>query len=414
MHLSTVSDWLAWLNTINSTEMVFGLERVRAVASKQHFLTAQCPVIIVGGTNGKGSTVSALESIYSAAGYRVGTFTSPMLLTPHEQIRLNGKDVSDELLCLAFSEIDKARGDIVLTPFEFFTLAALWVFHQQPLDVLILEIGLGGRLDAVNIMDADLAIITSIDIDHREWLGDTREAIGFEKAGILRPQQLAVYGDLDPPATVMDQAKTLGTKIYYQGKDFSYNENKDDWTWQHANQTYTQLPRNGLMTQNMANVMMAIQLLQEKLPVTRDAIDYGLRNVKLIGRMQIVPGDITTIYDVAHNPAAVNLLAKKLATLKCSGKTHAVFSMLADKDMATSVQVIEDQIDDWYVAPLNTKRAASEAALKKIFTGLAISSVQFFSSIKDSYAHALKNAQAGDHIVVFGSFHTVAEIINRK
>src|SRR3990167_8025056 len=319
MSFSTLSEWLNWIPTIHPLEIELSLNRVQAVAFQLNLLSPSCPIICVAGTNGKGSTVTGLAAIYQAAGYCVGTFTSPILFRHQEQITINGRHPEDQAFCMAFEKIEHTRKNISLTPFEFYTLAALLLFQQESLDLLILEVGLGGRLDAVNILDASLAIVTSIDLDHTHYLGTTREAIAFEKAGIFRQDKPAIYGDLFPPTTLLNYAK---------------------------------LPLPSLALQNMSLVLMAVKLLQSSLPVNRQAIDKGLLQAKLPGRIQILPGEITKIFDVSHNPAAISFLSKQLKGMSCLGNTYAVFSMLLDKDIVESIKSICSCIDHWFFAPL--------------------------------------------------------------
>lgn len=409
MYLSTMDDWLAWIGTLHTTEIELGLERVREVARRLDVLQPSCPVVIVGGTNGKGSTVAALEALYSTMGYRVGSFTSPFLFTYNEQVRLNGVNASDEQFCAAFQQVKDALRGTTLTPFEFGTLAAMVMFKQQALDIWLLEVGLGGRLDAVNILDADLAVITSISLDHIEWLGDTRDKIGYEKAGIMRALRPAVCGDIDTPASIRDQADRLGTKLYCQGRDFGFAEREKEWSWWCDTVRYESLPLSRLALQNMSTALMAAHLLQDKLPVNREAIDKALSQVTVPGRIEVVAGSVTEIYDVAHNPGSVALLAQRLSLIPCQGKTYAVFSMLADKDMSSSVRSIQQHIDQWVVAPLQSKRAASLEKIIQTLDALAIKNVLAQRTIQEARQTAWQHAQPGDRIVIFGSFHTVAE-----
>ncbi|MBV9575325.1 MAG: bifunctional tetrahydrofolate synthase/dihydrofolate synthase [Gammaproteobacteria bacterium] len=410
MQFSTLSDWLAYIATLHAFEIALGLERVKIVAERLALLKPDCAVIIVGGTNGKGSTVTSLEAIYRAAHYQTGSFTSPYLFRYNEQIRVNGREISDEALCVAFAAIETARGDISLTPFEFGTLAALYHFKKQALDILILEVGLGGRLDAVNIIDADVSVITSIDIDHVEWLGNTREKIALEKAGIFRKNKPAVCGDPHPPQSLLEYVNHQQIPFFCQGRDFQYQEKEQGWLFSYQETQYEHLAFNALTTQNLATALMAITLLQNRLPVTRDAIDKGLCKLTLPGRIQIINEPVVKIYDVSHNPHAVALLANRLKSLICTGKTYAVFSMLTDKDILKSLAIIQPLIDAWYVAPLTAKRAATTTQLKEAFQQREIHGVNFFSSIQAAYFSAEKTATPGDRIIIFGSFHTVADM----
>lgn len=410
MRFSTVSDWLTFVSSVHPAEIELGLDRVKEIAARLNLLSPSCTAIIVGGTNGKGSCVAGLAAIYRAAGYRVGTFTSPIFLKHNEQVRIDGQEASDEDFCEAFEKIESHRNNISLTPFEYHTLAALIIFKQYPLDVLLLEVGLGGRLDAVNIIDADVAVVTSIDIDHVEWLGLTREEIAREKAGIFRQGKPAVCGDFSPPRSLSEYANQIDTKLFYQGKDFYYRENATHWSWMSQNIRYNDLPLTSLAIQNMATVLMAVELLQNQLPVTREAINQGLATVTLPGRIQVSEGPIRKIFDVAHNPAAVAFLAKQLQSMPCQGKTWAVFSMLADKDIFQSLLTIREVIDVWHIAPLPVKRGASQQVLAEALQKANIHHATFFTSIKEAYQSAFSHAQTGDRLVIFGSFSTVSEV----
>lgn len=421
MHFSTAYEWLSWIASIHPRDIALGLDRVKPVAQRLGVLKSTSVQIVVGGTNGKGSTVAGLEAIYRAQGYRVGAYTSPLLFKHNEQVRIDGENACDEAFCAAFASVEAARGDTSLTPFEFFTLAALVIFKQHTLDVMILEVGLGGRLDAVNIVDADAAVITSIAIDHVEWLGTTRESIAYEKAGIFREHQPVVCGDDDPPLTLLQAANQISAPLFCLGRDFQYQEDKTEPSFAYtAAKTvlgtsfqasdFQHLPMNTLLTQNMATVLTTVLLLQNRLPITQEAIVKGLSAVTLPGRIQIIPGRIREIHDVSHNLAAVTLLAKHLKAKTHSGKTYAVFSMLADKDIPGCVNVMKEVVDHWYVAPLTVKRAASNDKLMQAFTLAGIKAVTDCSSLAAAYAAATSKAQSPDRIVVFGSFHTVANI----
>ncbi len=411
MHLSTLTDWLHRIKSIHVTEMDLGLDRVQQVADKLQLLSPTCAVIIVGGTNGKGSTVAGLDTIYRTANYRVGTFTSPVLFSHNEQAKINGTEASDADFCEAFEKIESARGKITLTPFEFHTLAALIIFQQAKLDVMILEVGLGGRLDATNIINANVTIVTSIDLDHMQLLGSTREAIAHEKAGIFRANTPAICGDPHPPHTLLNDARRLATHWFQQGKDFHYEKKESDWDWFTQTVHYSHLPFTSLALQNMSSVLMAITCLQTKLPVTLDEIKQGLKTIHLPGRIQIVPGKVTTIYDVAHNPAAITWLATKLKELPHRGKTYAVFSMLADKDIIASIEKIADVIDTWFIAPLHTDRGATLTTLQHAFQQTPVrGEIIFFDTIIDAYRAATAQAISGDCIAVFGSFSVLTTL----
>lgn len=411
MQLSTISEWLVHLEKCHSAKIALGLERVKAVGHKLDLLKPKAWVITIGGTNGKGSCIAGLEGIYRQAGFYTGTFTSPFLVRPNEEIKLNGQEVTDEQLCAAFSAIDAARGATVLTYFEYFTLAAFFIFKQYALDIWLLEIGLGGRLDAVNIIDADLAIITSIGIDHTEWLGNTREQIALEKAGILRPNRLGICGDRNPPVTLVDYAKRLPSELLFLGKDFDYHQEEvGAWSFTYQDTRYADLPFPSLALENMAIVLMAVTLFQSYLPITRDDIVRGLLNLSLPCRIQIVEGPIRRILDVAHNPDAIAFLNKALQKMQTHGKNYAVFSMLADKDIVNSLKEIKSIIDHWYVSPLIDPRGANEKTLRTALAENQISKINFYQTLPLAYQAAMQRATFKDTVVVFGSFKTVAKI----
>ncbi len=406
----TLAQWMLHMQAVHATRVQLGLERVRMVASDLDLLKPGATVITVGGTNGKGSTVAALSTLYMAAGFKVGAFTSPYLFRYNEEIAINGVPVTDQTLCEAFTVIEAVRKGRPLTIFEYGLLAALWIFKNQPLEVIVLEVGLGGRLDAVNIIDADLAVITSIGIDHTEWLGDTREKIGFEKAGIMRPKQWVVCGDTDPPVSLLNHAKQLGTRFYQRGKDFWHEEGNTVWSW-HDNRTdYHDLPYNTLTTANMATALMAVTLLQPRLPVSLTAIKNGFSQTQLPGRIQVLDKNGIEIHDVAHNPDAVRLLASFLAKTPGAGNTIAVFSMLRNKDIAGSIAAIQSHVDEWFIAELAAERAAHREQLLAAFKQQAISRVMVFDDMVSAYQAAKRKAGPDDRLVVFGSFYVVAAV----
>jgi dihydrofolate synthase/folylpolyglutamate synthase len=414
MKFSTVSAWLDWISRIHFQEIELGLERVKRVAARLSVLSPDCPVIMVGGTNGKGSTVAALEAVYMTAGYKVGSFTSPFLFKMNEEIKINAIPVSDNELIQAFAKIEEIREDISLTPFEFHTLAALLIFRTHPLQVWILEVGLGGRLDAVNILNADVSVITSIDIDHADLLGHTKDAIGFEKAGIARANKPLVSGDSNPPISIQNYAQAIHAEYFCQNQDFFYLEfleSDESWNWQYQDIIYEKLPYNNLKIQNLSTACMAMTLLQNVLPIDVTHIRQAFSHLQLPGRVQvIVRNSITHIYDVSHNPAAISYLAQRLtARSKGKNKNIAVFSMLADKDILQSILAIAPQIDTWYIAPIKAKRAASLEQLQKVFEQANIKNSHFFSSLPEAYQQALEKSEAHDQLIIFGSFHTVAE-----
>jgi dihydrofolate synthase/folylpolyglutamate synthase len=409
MSKKNIVEWLESIKRTHTQEIDLSLERVSTIAERLMQGSQRRSVITVGGTNGKGSCVAGLESIYLSAGYRVGTFTSPFLFRYNEQIKIQGIPATDEMICDVFVKIAANCQDITLTPFEWTTLAAFLIFESEDLDIWILEVGLGGRYDAVNILDADVSIVTSIAMDHMAWLGYTREAIAYEKAGICRPDKPAICGDNDPPSSLLNQKVK---KWYCQNKQFGFERSSSEWRWWSENGLLENLPHTSLALQNMSVVLMAVELLQNKLAVTKAAIVNGLKDVNLPGRIQVVPGDITVIYDVSHNPASAELLGEFLKNNACNGKTRAVFSMLGDKDILTTLNVIKEQFHTWDIAPLPVQRGASSDFLMKSFKEAAITNVRMHPTIERAFSAVQDVAEKGDRTVVFGSFHTVAGVMS--
>lgn len=410
MQLLNLAEWLDRIQSVHVTEMDLSLERVKQVASRMNLLKVPCPVVTVAGTNGKGSCVAGLEAIYMNSGYRVGAFTSPVLFRHNEYVRIQGQDANDEQFCRAFEKIEAARGEITLTPFEFTTLATFEIFHSSNLDVWILEVGLGGRFDATNTIDADVAIVASIGIDHVDWLGDTREKIAYEKAGIFRKNKPAICGDFDPPLTLIDYSREISANLFCQAREFGYEKHATHWNWWSEKKRFDNLPLSKLALQNMSTVLMGIELLQDKLPVTLDVIQNSLAEVNLPGRIQVFPGEITRIFDVSHNPAAAEFLAQWLRENNCHGQTRAVFSMLGDKDVLATIRVMKDWIHEWHIANLPHKRGASKEKLLESFHNAEITHFNFYNSVELAHHAAIKLSQPGDRVVVFGSFHTVAAV----
>ena len=412
----TKEGWLSYLETCHPKAIDLGLQRVSLVAERLQVLHFDCPVITVAGTNGKGSCVALTQAILAAAGYRVGAYTSPHLLDYNERIQVAGEFVSDSALCEAFCQIEKVRAEISLTYFEFGTLAALLLFKQAQLDAIILEVGLGGRLDAVNCVDADIAVISMVDLDHMEWLGHTRELIAKEKAGIMRPNKPCVFGDFTLPDTVYEQAALLNTTLYRQGQHFDYKKQLSTWSWQSQQQTLMHLPLPGIALQNAATVLQVIELLADSFFITRSAIEEGLKQVFLRGRFQIIEIesiDSQLILDVAHNPAGGRCLAKRLAKEPCRGKTYAVVGMLADKDITNTLEPLLAQIDQWYLADLEGPRGATAEQLHQCLLGLKQHTSRIFTLTSPTLAikQACNAAKKGDRVLVFGSFHTVSLVL---
>lgn len=383
--------------------------RVNEVSQRLELKQPTIPVVTVAGTNGKGSTIAVLEAILMAQKIKVAVYISPYLLSFNEQFRLSGKWIDDETLCRFFSMIDEARGDIVLTLFEFKLLAMwLWLQQEQP-DVALLEVGVGGRLDAVNCIDPTVAVITSIGLDHCEWLGDTRELIAKEKAGIFRDNIKAVYGEVDVPITIVEAAQKLNVDVAYQGKDFSFDEYETTWSWQHKDTQHQNLPVPKVLLQNASTALMATQLLHQYIVITEQAINQGLEAVFIPGRLQKISSNC--VFDVAHNQDSVALLSDYLSKQTISGKTFAVFSILKSKDFDNVLSMIRDQIDAWYIAPLaDDARGMKVVDIQKKLQGLGVKKVALCDSISQAFAKAKEGAGLEDFIVAFGSFGVVGEL----
>lgn len=418
MRFATLNEWLAWQETLHAQEIDLGLERVSRVLERLGRTHPPYTVLTVGGTNGKGSCVAMLESVLRAAGYRVAAYTSPHLLRYNERIRIGGVEVDDATLCRAFERVDQARGDITLTYFEFGTLAALDIFHDAGLDVAILEVGLGGRLDAVNVVDADVALITSIDLDHTEWLGADRESVGREKAGILRAGRPAVCGDPHPPNSLVTLAQLLGTPLYCLERDFGYAKDMSGWRWWSSVGRRDALPLPNLygdfQLQNAAAVLMVLELVREELPVGQDHLRRGLSEIQLRGRFQVLSGPVERILDVAHNAHGAAALAQALRQRPCTGRTLAVVAILGDKDVEGIGRNMRAVIDIWYAAGLDVLRGQSGAALAERLAAVHPEAPIFVHPrVCDAYAQALQDARPGDRVVAFGSFYTVALVLGR-
>ena len=415
--MKTLDDWLAHCEQLHPKTIDMGLDRVRAVAERMG-LRFDCPVFTVAGTNGKGSTCAMLEAILTQAGFRTGLFTSPHLVRFEERCRIRGQNVDASDLVAAFARVESARAEISLTYFEFTTLAILDTLARAGLDAVILEVGLGGRLDAVNIIDTDCAIITSIDIDHAELLGDTREKIGFEKAGILRTGRPAIVSDPVPPQSVIDRATEIGADLWLLGRDFNSSGDKQQWAWAGRGRRYAGLAHPALRGANQlinaSGVLAALTAMRQQLPVTAQAVRNGLGLVDLPGRFQVVPGQPALVLDVAHNPHSVAALALNLDAMGFYPTTHAVFGAMADKDLAPMLHRMDPLVDRWYFADLPTPRAASGAALQAAWQALTQrkdASSAVFSQPLDALHAAAAKAQAADRIVVFGSFYTVGGVL---
>ena len=412
--LGELNGWLALLEARNRTAIVLGLDRVRVVAARLALLGPLFPTITVAGTNGKGSVCAYLEGILDAAGYRVGCYTSPHLLRYNERVRIAASEASDADLCRAFRAVETARGDIPLTYFEQGTLAAMWLFQDGGIDVAVLEVGLGGRLDAVNLWDADVAVVSSVDLDHQAYLGDTREAIGFEKAGIFRPGRPAICGDSEPPASVIEHADRIGADLLCLGGQIRIETAEVSWICRVRDAVFPALPRPTMhgvhQFSNAACAIAALHVLRQRLPVTTQAVRAGLVLARLPGRFQVVGQAPLRIFDVAHNPHAARALAANLAALPPAGKIHAVFAMLSDKDADGVIASLAPHIDFWHVAGLAGPRGLAGAALGSRLAARSLV-CQVYDDVVTAWAVACRQAEPADTIAVFGSFHTVAEVM---
>ncbi|HET8876583.1 MAG TPA: bifunctional tetrahydrofolate synthase/dihydrofolate synthase [Casimicrobiaceae bacterium] len=417
-HPRTLAQWLAFIETLHPKSIALGLERIAAVAARMA-MRITCPVITVAGTNGKGSTCAIAESIYRCAGYRTGLYASPHLLRFNERVRIAGKEAEDAALADAFAVVEAARdlGDGASTPltyFEYTTLAALHLFAAARLDVLILEVGLGGRLDAVNLVDADVAVVTTIGIDHVDWLGATREAIGREKAGIFRKGRTAICGDSEPPHSLVDAAHAAGATLWRIGVDYRYAAQRMQWRYDGPGGARYGLPlpalRGAYQLANAATALAALDALRVRLPVAAGAVRDGLVQVELPGRFQVLPGRPAVVLDVAHNPQAAGVLSETLSTMGFFPRTLAVFGMLGDKDIDAVVRALAPRVDCWYIAPLPGPRGALAAQLATALTraGVDAGAILAFDDIEQAFDAARSAAGETDRIAAFGSFLTVA------
>jgi dihydrofolate synthase/folylpolyglutamate synthase len=412
---SSLADWLAWQETLHPSAIDLGLDRLQRTLDRLGWQRPACPVITIGGTNGKGSCVALTARILAEAGYRVGTFTSPHLLRYNERIAIGGVEVSDAALMAAFERIDEARGGDTLTFFEFNAAAALLVFADARPDAVVLEVGMGGRLDAVNVVDADAALVSSIDLDHCDWLGRDRETIGREKAGIFRAGRPAIFGARDMPASISESAQQIGAELQQLGRDFDWVRSSDGWSWRGRAGEQRDLPAPALHGEiqydNAAAVLATLQALESRLKVPRSAIERGLQTVTLPGRFQVVrrtgPRPIEWILDVAHNPAAARTLAVQLAARGGAGRTLAVCGVLADKDVEGIVSELRDSFDAWVIVGLQGARALAPDALAARVQDVGANVEAVAADVAAGCLAAEALAQPGDRIVVFGSFLTV-------
>ena len=414
---TSLDQWLSHLETAHPVGIDMGLARITRVKESLGLKFA-CPVITVGGTNGKGSTCAFLESILLAAGYKVACHTSPHLLRFNERARMNGADVSDADLLKAFERVEQARCRLndppTLTYFEFTTLAIMDIFANASVDAVILEVGMGGRLDAVNIVDADCAIVTSIDLDHMAYLGNTREAIAFEKAGIFRTKAIAICADPMPPTSLINHANAIGADLWLMGKDYSFTGDQQQWGWTGRGKRFSGLGypalRGANQLLNASAVIAALIALHDRLPVSAQDIRNGLALVELPGRFQVLPGRPTVVLDVAHNPHAAATLAESIEAMAYHPYTYAVFGAMADKDIDGVLKPLLNTVDYWYCTDLPTPRAASASDLAKRLRAFNKEALVFMDP-GAAYQAALDKAGEGDRILVFGSFYTVSGVM---
>jgi len=415
--MKTLQEWLDWCEQLHPVAIDMGLDRVKTVADRMA-LRFDCPVITVAGTNGKGSTCAMLEAVLLQAGYRTGVYTSPHLVHFQERCRLHGESATPDALAEAFATVETVRGDVSLTYFEFSTLAILHLMAGANLEVAILEVGLGGRLDAVNIIDADCAVITSIDIDHAAILGHDRESIGREKAGIMRAGRPVIVSDPVPPQSVLDHVSAVGAELWLFGRDFNFSGDKQQWAWAGRDRRYSGMAypslRGANQLINASGVLAALNALRQRIPVTAQAVRNGLAMVELPGRFQIVPGQPVLVLDVAHNPHSVAALSANLDAMGFYPTTHAVLGAMADKDLMPMLQKLNPMVDKWYFTDLPLARAAKAADLeqtwqaqnKRIDTASSVHADPMLA-----LQAAIEAADPADRIVVFGSFYTVGGVL---
>lgn len=416
---TTLAEWLGHCERLHPKNIDMGLARSEAIKQRLG-LAFKVPVITVAGTNGKGSTCTMLESIGLQAGYKVGLYIKPHFVHFEERCRVNGSMVSAAELLPHFEAVEQARGDMALTYFEFTTMVILRLLSQAELDMVILEVGLGGRLDTVNVIDADCAVITSIALDHMEYLGPDREAIGREKAAIMRPGKPAVFSDPVPPASVAAYAKEIGADLWLIGRDFNYAGDKQQWGWGGRNKRFNGLAypalRGANQLLNASGALAAFEALRDRLPITAQAVRNGLAMLELPGRFQIVPGQPTLVLDVAHNPHAVGALFENLDQMGFFPRTHAVFGVMADKDVAAILTRMAPLVDHWHFCDLPIPRAATAQQLKSLHESLGLRgpgpvTTACHSNPSEALRAAVAAADPADRIVAFGSFYTVGGVL---
>lgn len=415
MRFKSLHEWLHWQETLHPKKIDLTLVRVRQVLSAMRLLPPPYAVITVAGTNGKGSTVALLTAMLQAGGYKVGSYTSPHILRYNERVAINSTPVDDDTLCRSFARIDAARGDVPLTYFEFGTVAAIDIFADSAVDIAVLEVGLGGRLDATNAVDADVAVIASVGIDHIAWLGDNREAIGVEKAGIFRSGRPAICGDPAPPTSVRQVAAEAGAQWQAINEHFGYRRQEAGWLWWSPGKQRGGLPlpalRGEVQLRNAATAIAALETLAERFPLSQAHIREGLQKVTIAGRFQVVTDVVTRIYDVAHNVDAATELANRLETMPWQGKTHAIFSMLGDKDIAGVVALLVKYVQHWHICEVESARAAGLASLHGALSLAGAGSITAYDDAAAAWQGVMAQAQPGERVIIFGSFYLVSAVM---
>ena len=414
MRHACLADWLDWQQQLHTSSIDLGLERIRVVARRMQLLgRPDFRIVTVAGTNGKGSSVALLEAMLRPQG-RVGAYTSPHFLRYNERVRIDGQEIDDASLCAAFEQVERARGDTSLSFFEYGTLATLSIFQQQDLDYAILEVGLGGRMDAVNLWDADVALITSISIDHTEWLGRTREAIGREKAGIMRPGRPVVCSEPEPPASLPEQARRLGAPMQRLGRDFfAQTLDAERWRYHHRDGILLELPLPHRLpgAVQLNNAAGALSVLHQLDALDLDAVHRALQEVQLIGRFQVLAEPVDTVLDIAHNPEGAANLARNLRRYRAGRPLHAVFSALQEKDVANMMEPLNPLIESWHLSAVDSPRAMPLQTLQLLAESRKLSQVQTHACLADACQAAGERAGADGTVVVFGSVFAIGEFL---
>ncbi len=405
-----LDSWLTAIAERHTPDIILGLERILNIAERLQLTHFDCPVITVAGTNGKGSTVGTLQRLYSTAGYRIGCYYSPHLHHFNERIQINNQSVDETVICDAFQTLSGEISDSPLTFFEFITLAALIIFKKNDLDILVLEVGLGGRLDAVNCVENNIAILTQIDFDHCDRLGDNREAIGFEKAGIFRENKIAICGDPSPPSSVINKAKQLSCDFYTLGKDFYIEQQGITWNWEMRGKELRNIATPRVPQTSVACAFVAAQLLQSSLPVTDQCLLDAAQNTTIAGRFEVIQDRCPIIFDVAHNRSAAELLAQKLRKEEHPGRTIALFSVLSDKDCKGMIEPMKGIIHEWHIFPLETPRARPTKEIIQHIKAMFEEACHHHSDAATMWQELKGRLTPQDRVVVYGSFYAVAAV----